>query len=319
MKKEPKILFGVDNSQFARDAVASASGLLRDNENIKMTIFHGIPEPDISYLSKAPLSPEALEKHLQHWSREEQKILRRAKETAIDAGFDPARVETAYEEKCKDPVISMINLANRKEFETIALARWGTKTLAQKIMGSVTYKLINMAYHLPLWMIDPRISSQDVLVTIVGADISRRVVEHTIRYFSHLKESRFTLFHVIPPVAPDLHTSSYWDIIRDMSEGEQHANMAQRMEEYLDKAKSIADEGKERLIKAGVPEENVIVKFQAQKEGFARDILAEFEEGNYGILALGRKGFRDINIFGLGSKANKLIHTAHALMICLVN
>ena len=61
------------------------------------------------------------------------------------------------------------------------------------------------------------------------------------------------------------------------------------------------------------------MKFQAQKEGFARDILAEFEAGNYGILALGRKGFRDINIFGLGSKASKLIHSAHALVICLVN
>ena len=319
MKKEQKVLFGVDSSPFARDAVASASGLLRNNENIKMTIFHGITEPDVSYLSRAPLSPEALEKHLQLWSKEEQKVLRRAKEAAIDAGFDPDRVDTAYEERCKDPVISMINLANREEFETIALARWGTKTLAQKIIGSVTYKLINMAYHLPLWMIDPRISSHDVLVTIVGADISRRVVEHTIRYLSHLKESRFTLFHVIPLFAPELHTSSYWDFIRDMSEGEQQGDMAQRMEEYLDKAKSIAREGKERLISAGVPEENLVVKFQPQKEGIARDILKELEEGHYGILMIGRKGVRDISQFGLGSKANKLIHSAHALMICLVN
>jgi nucleotide-binding universal stress UspA family protein len=195
----------------------------------------------------------------------------------------------------------------------------GAKTLAQKIIGSVTNKLVNMAYHIPLWMIDPRISSHDVLVTIVGADISRRVVEHTIRYFSHLKESRFTLFHVIPPVAPDLHTSSYWNFIRDLREAEQQENMAQRMEEYLEKAKSIANEGKERLISAGLPEENVVVKFQPQKEGFARDILVELEEGNYGILMIGRKGVRDISQFGLGSKANKLVHTAHALMVCLVN
>ncbi len=319
MKKEQKVLFGVDSSPFARDAVASAAGLLRNNENIKMTVFHGVTEPDVSYLSRAPLSPEALEKHLQLWSKEEQKVLRRAKEAAIDAGFDSDRVDTAYEERCKDPVISMINLANREEFETIALARWGTKTLAQKIIGSVTYKLINMAYHLPLWMIDPRISSHDVLVTIVGADISRRVVDHTIRYLSHLKESKFSLFHVIPPLAPELHTSSYWDFIRDMSEGKKQEDMAQRMEEYLDKAKSIAREGKERLISAGVPEENLVVKFQPQKEGIARDILKELEEGHYGILMIGRKGVRDISQFGLGSKANKLVHTAHALMICLVN
>ncbi|MGD8253458.1 MAG: universal stress protein [Syntrophobacterales bacterium] len=319
MKREQKVLFGVDNSQFARDAVAAAGNLLKDNENVKITVFHGIPEPDLSYLSKAPLSPEAVEKLLQQWSVEELKTLRRAKEAVINAGFDFERVETAYEEKCKDPVISMINLANKEDFEAIGLARWGAKTLAQKIIGSVTYKLTNMAYHLPLWMIDPRISSHDVLVTIVGADISRRVVEHTIRYFSHLKESRFTLFHVIPSVAPDLHTSSYWNFIRDLKGAEQQENMAQRMEEYLKKAKSIANEGKERLISAGIPEGNVDVKFQPQKEGIARDILVELEENNYGILVIGRKGVRDISQFGLGSKANKLVHTAHALMVCLIN
>ena len=319
MSKQQKLLFGVDNSEFARDAVAAAANLFKDNEKLKMTIFHGIPEPDPSHIFEPSLSPEEVEKHLQLWSRERQKVIRLAKEAAIDAGFDPERVHTAYEEKCKDPVISMINLASKEDFAAIALARWGARTLAQKIVGHVTYKLINLADHLPLWIIDPRISSHDLLVTVVGADISRRVVEHTIRYFSHLKESRFTLFHVIPPLAPELHTASYWEIISDMSGGEQQENMGGRMQAYLDKAKSIAQEGKERLISAGIPEENVVVKFQSQKQGIARDILKELEEGNHGILVLGRKGVKDISQFGLGSKANKLIHTAHALMVCLVN
>ena len=319
MKREQKVLLGVDSSQFARDAVAAAGSLLKDNEDTKVTIFHGIREPDLSFLAKAPLSPEEVENYLHLWSMEERKTLRRAKEAVVENGFDPDRVETTYEENCRDPVISMINLANREGFDTIGLARWGAKTLAQNIIGSVTYKLIHMAYHLPLWMIDPRIASHDVLVTLVGADISRRVVDHTINYFSHLKDSRFTLFHVIPPVAPELYTSSYWDFLRDLGGEEQQQNMAQRMTEYVDKARSIAEQGRERLIHAGVPAENVVVKFQPQKEGIARDIVKELEENNHGILVLGRKGFKDINIFGLGSKANKLIHVAHALMICLVN
>jgi nucleotide-binding universal stress UspA family protein len=319
MKKEEKVLFGVDTSQFAMDAVAAAANLFKDNENLKMTIFRGIPEPDLSYPYEASLSPEEVEKYLQLWSKEEQKVLRRAREAVIDTGFDPDRVSTFYEEKCKDPVISMINLANKEAFQAIGLARWGARTLAQRVMGRVTYKLVNMAYHLPLWMIDPRIASHDLLVTLVGAEISRRVVDHTIRYFSHLKESRFTLFHVIPPLAPQLHTSSYWEIISDMSGEEQHENMARRMKEYLDKAKSIAQEGKERLVSAGISEENIVVKFQTQKEGIARDILKELEGGNHGILVLGRKGVKDISQFGLGSKANKLLHYARALMVCLVN
>ena len=319
MSKKQKVLFGVDNSQFARDAVAAAARLLRNNENLKMTIFHGIPEPDLSYLSKADLSAEALEKHLQLWSKEEQKVIRQAKEAVIDAGFDPDRVDTFYQEKCKDPVISMINLASKEGFETIALARWGARTLAQKIMGNVTYRLISMVYNLPVWMIDPRISSRYVLVTLVGADISRRVVEHTVKYFAHLKESRFTFFHVIPPIPPQLLTSSYWDYVRELSEEERQEDMVRRRKDYSEKARSIAEEGKERLIDAGVPEQNIAVKFQAQKEGIARDIITELEEDNYGILLLGRKGSKDISQFGLGSKAYKLLYAAHALLICLVN
>ena len=63
MSKEKKVLFGVDNSQFAREAIAATGGLLKNNENFKIIIFHGIPEPDLSHLSKARLSPEAVEKY----------------------------------------------------------------------------------------------------------------------------------------------------------------------------------------------------------------------------------------------------------------
>jgi nucleotide-binding universal stress UspA family protein len=63
----------------------------------------------------------------------------------------------------------------------------------------------------------------------------------------------------------------------------------------------------------------VALKIQAQERGIARDILAELEQGRYDILLIGRKGFGDIGRFGLGSKANKLLHGAHALVIGVVN
>ena len=87
----------------------------------------------------------------------------------------------------------------------------------------------------------------------------------------------------------------------------------------LEEVEKIANEGKEKLIKVGIPEENITFKVQVQDRGIARDILAELEGGGYGILVLGRKGFKSINQFGLGSKANKLLLTAHALAVCLVN
>jgi nucleotide-binding universal stress UspA family protein len=102
-------------------------------------------------------------------------------------------------------------------------------------------------------------------------------------------------------------------------EKEQLEEISTWREDYTNTVKQIANEGKEKLIKAGVPAQNVIIKVRAQQIGIARDILAELEEGKYGILIVSRKGFKDIKQFGLGSNANKLVHAAHTHLISLVN
>jgi nucleotide-binding universal stress UspA family protein len=320
MDKERSILFGVDDSLFARQAMAAIGSLLKDNQNLKITIFHGAPVLELSMLSRVPhLSTEVIENYQKLWSSEQGKVLERAKEVLVESGFASEKVSTIYEEQCHNPASSMYKLATFEDFETLALARGGASTTPKEMMGSVTYRLANLADDRVLWVVDPRFLSQDVLVTLVGADISRRVMEHTIRYFSHLKESRFTLFHVIPPVPPQLYESSYWVYTPNSNDMKSLEEMALWMEDYAKEVEKIANEGKEILIREGVPEGNVVIKLQAQQKGIARDILRELEEGRYGILVLGRKGFKDIKQFGLGSKANKLLHTAQAHLICLIN
>jgi len=318
MKIEKSVLFGIDDSDFARQALAKIGGLLRSSKDLKMTLFHGATDPNLPLLSKVlSLSAEATEKHQKLWSLEAQKVLERAKEALTESGFDPDMMSTIFEKKCTDPAGSMLKLAGSGGIETLAVARWGKTTVSRQVMGSVTYRLAQMADNLALWVIEPRICSYNVLVGLVGAPISRRVVDYAIRYFAHLRESRFTFFNAIPPVPPQC-----WDsagIIDKEGRKEQSEKTAQWIKEYTDRVKEIANEAKERLIRAGVPEQNVVFKLQPQERGIARDILSELELGNHGILVIGRKGSSDIREFGLGSKANKLLHTARAFIVCLVN
>jgi hypothetical protein len=51
----------------------------------------------------------------------------------------------------------------------------------------------------------------------------------------------------------------------------------------------------------------------------AWDMLKGLQEDDYEILVIGRRGFKDIKELGLESKANKLLYSARALIICLVN
>ena len=104
-----------------------------------------------------------------------------------------------------------------------------------------------------------------------------------------------------------------------MEEDEKHEKIARWLKEYTDKVKATADDAKQKLVAAGVPERNVVFRFQPQQKGIARDILLELEQGNHGILVIGRRGYKDIREFGLGSKANKVLLSGRAFVICLVN
>jgi nucleotide-binding universal stress UspA family protein len=154
-------------------------------------------------------------------------------------------------------------------------------------------------------------------VTLVGAPISRRVVEHTVKYLSHLKSSKFTFLHIIPPVPP-----IYWDHTRIFDKLERKAlevSKAQWMQEYADLVNEIAQAGQEKLRQAGIRNENVTFKVLPARRGMAGDILTELESGRYGVMVIGRKGSKELSPFRLGSIANKLLHNAQNCMICLVN
>jgi nucleotide-binding universal stress UspA family protein len=317
MGVEKKLLFGVDDSDFSRQALAEAGDLQKNNPNLKITIFHGAGDPNFSFMTRMfKLSPDELEKYHQLLSLEEKSILKKAEEALTESGFDPKRVTTIFEQGCNDPSKSMMKMAGSQGFETVAVARWGVTTLSRHLMGSVTYRLANMADTPAVWIVDPRIRSHDVLVTLVGAQISHRVMDYTLRYFAHLKESRFTFFHVIP--APPSQIWNYGDIRDKDSFEEQQEKIKRWLEEKTDKVTQIANEGRQRLIKAGIPEQNITIKLKPQEQGIARDILKEFETGNYGIILIGRKGSKNIRDFQLGSKANKLLYTAHTLITCII-
>lgn len=318
MTVDNKLLFGIDDSDFARQALAKAGDLQKNSTNLRITIFHGAGAPDFSFMTKMlKLSPDEFEKQDQLWSLEGKNILKRGEEALTESGFDPKRVETIFEQGCTDPSESMMKLAGSQGFETVAVARWGATKLSRQIMGPVTYRLANIEEIPAVWIMDPRVRSHDVLVALVGAPVSRRVMDYTLRYFSHLKESRFTFYHVIPPLPPQC-----WDygcIIDKDGFEEQQEKISGWLKEETDKVTQIADEGRQRLIKAGVPDQNITLKLEPQEQGVARDILNELEGGDYGILVLGRKGSKNIKEFRLGSKADKLLHLAHTLVTCMVS
>jgi nucleotide-binding universal stress UspA family protein len=318
MNVEQKMLFGIHDLESARHALIAAGSLLKERKNIGVTLFHGSPDADLSTVAKLlRLTPEVVEEYRKVCSMQEGEVLEYAKDLLAESGIDPARLATICEGKCHDAAAAMLKLANVEGLDPIILARRREPLLERMLMGPVTYRVVQMAEWRTIWLIDPPVTSQDVLVALVGAPISRRVMEHAVQHFSHLSDSKFTLFHVIPPMPP-----MYWDDTRIFDEQERKVRDSEKsvwMQDYADRVKEFAEEGKKRLTSEGVPEENVAFKVQPAKKGMAGEILSELEKGNYGILVIGRKGSKEVSPFRLGSIATKLLHNAQRCVICLVN
>ena len=318
MKNEKKLLFGVDDSEFALEAISAAGGLLNNCTDLKITLSYCAPDRDLTFLTKVLRNyPEALQEIERVCTLEEHEVLEKAKKALVDSGVGEAGLETFCESKCSDPADALLKLADSKGHEILLVGRYGAGQPKRQVIGQLGYQLVRRAEDRAVWIIDPRITSNDILISLVGAPISRRVVEHAVKYFAHLKENKFTFLHVLPPLPPQ-----YWDearILNEKERDERKKTIKQWMNGYVEEVEEIANEGKEKLINSGVPEENITIKCQAQERGIARDILAELEGNNYGVLVLGRKGFRGIGQFGFGSKASKLLHSVHARVLCLVS
>jgi hypothetical protein len=247
------LLLGVDDSEAARDAVADAALLLGGKPKLRVTIFHSTPDPDRSSLAKLlRLTPEALEECLRLLHLQKLKCLEQARAVMIRAGLAEGKVAMRCESHCADPARDLVRFAAAGGFETIALARSRAPRPERIVMGPVPYRLVHLSGEKTVWVIDAPIASRDVLVTLVGVPVSRRVMKYTLRYFSHLRDSRFTFFHVIPP-APRVDWGDPLAVGR-LGEGEGEAAKAQWMKEYGARVAEIAAEGKAGLLDAGVPE-----------------------------------------------------------------
>jgi len=76
---------------------------------------------------------------------------------------------------------------------------------------------------------------------------------------------------------------------------------------------------KAALLKAGIPEEAVSVRFSDKKTGIARDILDEIEAGKYGTVIVGRRGLSRARQFLFGSVSNKIVHNARDCTVWVVD
>ena len=131
--------------------------------------------------------------------------------------------------------------------------------------------------------------------------------KNTVTYVAeHLdKNHEITLFHVVPNTAAacGLDSPSLTPYF------EKERNTFCRMEERRQDMMLVTLEAaKMALLNAGFPETKIHVKTQAQNKGIAADIVQEVKNGNYGMVAMGRRSSSGIKDFFMGSNVLRVMN-----------
>ena len=149
-----RVLYGVDDSDFAREAVAAVGSLLKGCDNVEMKIFHGAPDRHIRHLAKLLRLPsKSFEEYERVCTLEEQNILEQSREALLNSGYGDDKVAAICQSKCRSPVDAMLKLATSESCETIAVSRHGIGSAGRKFMGSIALRLSYMAADRATWVV----------------------------------------------------------------------------------------------------------------------------------------------------------------------
>ena len=152
-----------------------------------------------------------------------------------------------------------------------------------------------------------------ILVAFDDSENAMRAVEFIAKSFT--LDHKITLFSVMldTPAICDMNNPSLTPYF--MAQKAAFCSVEDKKKAFV---KEALQKAKELLIKAGFKEDNITIKVAEKEKGVARGIIQEANLG-YDTLIMGRRGLSGIKEFFLGSVSQKVLQSAKAVSVVLVN
>ena len=152
-----KILIAIDASDTSFKVVRYASRLVRQADDIKITLFTVLP--GLSFPDRF-LDEEMKRKHLlkaKHYFDEESErmhaLFEKAKAPLIDQGINPENITTKFNFVKAGVARDIIEEIKKGEYDTVIVGRKGLSKIQEFFIGSVSQKLLQYAKDFTLWIV----------------------------------------------------------------------------------------------------------------------------------------------------------------------
>ena len=298
---DKKIVIAVDDSRHSNNAVRYAAGIYEVLKEMKFTLMHVQPTISEYLLDEAKKSPQAyaeLEKVIRKNSETAQGLLEKYKEQMMALSIAEADIQLKTQHRMLGVAKDILEFSVAGHFDAVIMGRRGLSGLGEVFIGSVSANVVNHSANTPVWLVDEKETSKDILVAVDGSENSLKAVDHLAFMIGENTDVKISFFHVAPKLK-DFCAVDFGEI------------QTEALEEIIQKGdKECIDQffshAKKRLNEAGIQESQINFKVSEGLFRVGKAVLDEFQQGNLGTLVVGRRGMN--RKFFTGSTSRYLIN-----------
>ncbi len=282
---EKKVLIAVDDSRHSENALRYAASLRETLSDLKYLLFHVQPTISQYLLDEAKLKPgasAALQKLMRKSNQAAQALLEKDKLLLMSHGVPDVDVQLLTLPRKFGVSKDVLEHGTAMLVDAILVGRRGLSGLADVFLGSVSANIVDNSQLIPIWLVDEKGPSREIMIAVDGSESSLRAVDHLAFMIGGHTDVNLTFFHVAPRLKDfcpidfeDVDSATLETIIR---QGDQAC-----VDRFFAHATS-------KLEALGIRDSQV--KIRKKEGGFriGKAILEAYRQGKYGTLVIGRRG-----------------------------
>jgi nucleotide-binding universal stress UspA family protein len=282
---EKKILIAVDDSRHSENALRYAAALRETVSDLKYLLFHVQPTISKYLLDEAKHKYSAyneLQKLIRKSNQAAQALLEKDKLLMISLGVPDADVQLLTLPRKFGVAKDILEHSTAMLYDAILVGRRGLSGLADIFLGSVSANVVDNSELIPVWLVDEKGPSKEIMIAVDGSESSLRAVDHLAFMIGGNTEVNLSFFHVAPRL------KDYCPIdFEDVDSDELETIIRQGDQAYVDRFFAHA---RKKLGELGIRDTQV--KIRVKEGGFrvGKSVLEACRQGKYGTLVIGRRG-----------------------------
>ncbi len=310
----------IDGSDQALKAVRYAGRIFPGGraEIVLFHVFTRIPESFLDMEREPAFRYKIV--NLQAWETQQEKIARdfmdQARQELLSAGVPGESIRLVFQQR-RAGVAQDIIEETRSGYDALVIGRSGLSQLKDFMLGSIADKLVEKLTHMPTWVVGGKSLPERLLLAMDASEGARRALDHAAEVLAGAPPLHVTLFHAIRSLDVFFHGLGEAYAVGYEKEWKEIAE--KELDEAGREMESTLVLARQRLLDAGLKEEQIRVKVVRGVTSRAHAIVEEVEREGIDTIVVGRRGLSKVQEFFMGRVSNRVIQLARDRTVWVVN